>query len=553
MANALYRQYRPDTLDDVIGEPQVTVPLARALDSGRLVHAYLFSGPRGCGKTSTARIFARCLNCAEGPTSAPCGKCESCIELATGGTGSIDVTEIDAASHGGVEDARSLRDQVSYMPSRDRFKIFIIDEAHMVTKQGFNALLKTIEEPPEHVKFIFATTEYQKVITTIRSRTHHYPFKLVSAEILTPFLRTITEKEGYEIEESVLNLLVRASEGSVRDSLSILDQLLASAKDKKVDYETSALLLGITPDAVIESLLTALAISDSAKVFEVLESVISTGQDEKNFANDLLEYLRNLLLLTVSNNAKAKSGADSAALSSVLFGIPKAEIEVMNDLSAKFGFNNILKLSDIVANSVNNIANSFSPRVYFELLGANLLTVIDNSLTTTAIPQAQQPQSAPAEKPAEQPQPVNAESEPVPVTTEPEIAQSSSAMTTGGDHAMTSDGSSAVPKDAEPEPEQSEPKQSEQKTEAAEPQQSEIDINKLFASVINLIREHNGELASFLENSIIAHDLVGDTVMLQFRDENDALEYEESGYNSWVNRGLQKFSGKNLTSAVKKN
>ena len=313
MALALYRRYRPDTFDGVIGQDQVTVPLMRALDQGKLTHAYLFSGPRGCGKTSSARILARCVNCAQGPTSHPCGECESCKDLATGGPGSIDVVEIDAASHNGVDDARELRERAGFAPARDRYKIFILDEAHMVTPQGFNALLKIVEEPPEHVMFIFATTEPEKVIGTIRSRTHHYPFRLVPQEVMGPYLERICEQEGIRPEPGVLKLAMRAGGGSMRDTLSVLDQLMVGAVDGAIPYDSAVALLGFTPEELIGEAVDAVIAKDGEALYGVVQKVVIGGFDPRRFVEDLLARVRDLLVLTLGGERAEHVLGDDAA------------------------------------------------------------------------------------------------------------------------------------------------------------------------------------------------------------------------------------------------
>ena len=305
MAVALYRRYRPETFAELIGQTQVTDPLRQALASDRVNHAYLFSGPRGCGKTTSARILARCLNCAQGPTDTPCGQCPSCVELSRDGGGSLDVVEIDAASHNGVDDARDLRERAVFAPARDRYKIFILDEAHMITQQGFNALLKIVEEPPEHVKFIFATTEPDKVIGTIRSRTHHYPFRLVPPAELLSYIEGLCTSEGVEVEQGVLPLVVRSGGGSVRDTLSVLDQLIAGSADKTVTYDRAVGLLGYTHGELLAEVISAVAAGDGPGSFVALDKVIHTGQDPRRFAEDLLDYVRDLIIVDAGGHSAA--------------------------------------------------------------------------------------------------------------------------------------------------------------------------------------------------------------------------------------------------------
>ncbi|NMN00580.1 DNA polymerase III subunit gamma/tau [Bifidobacterium sp. DSM 109958] len=364
MALALYRRYRPDTFEGVVGQDQVTVPLMRALDEGKLTHAYLFSGPRGCGKTSSARILARCVNCAKGPTSHPCGECESCRDLATGGPGSIDVVEIDAASHNGVDDARELRDRVAAMPARDRYKIFILDEAHMVTPQGFNALLKTVEEPPDHVMFIFATTEPDKVIGTIRSRTHHYPFRLVPAEVMGPYLETICGKEGIRPEPGVLRLAMRAGGGSVRDTLSVLDQLMVGAVDGVITQQSAVALLGFTPDALIGEAVDAVIDRDGEALYGVVQKVVVGGYDPRRFVEDLLARVRDLLVLTLGG-ARAESvlGDDAAA----------GDMDDLKRQSAALGLTRLTGMADVINDALGSMSGATSPRMRLELLAARLL------------------------------------------------------------------------------------------------------------------------------------------------------------------------------------
>ena len=388
MTTALYRRYRPDNFADLIGQTQVTDPLRSALKSDRVHHAYLFSGPRGCGKTTSARILARCLNCAEGPTDTPCGKCASCIELAKGGPGSLDVVEIDAASHNGVDDARDLRERAVFAPARDRYKIFILDEAHMVTTQGFNALLKIVEEPPAHVKFIFATTEPEKVIGTIRSRTHHYPFRLVPPAELLSYLDSVLKSEGYSAEDGVLPMVVRASGGSVRDALSLLDQLIAGSDTKKIAYERSINLLGFTHDNLMADVIEAFAELDAAKAFTAVDKIVQSGQDARRFLEDLLERIRDLMLVhSLGKDAKA-----------ILRGIGPEQFEQLTIQAARFGLGSLTQTAEATAKALSDTSAASNPRLQLELLCARVLAPAAQakvSLSQAPVVEASKPSATP--------------------------------------------------------------------------------------------------------------------------------------------------------------
>ncbi|WP_370218670.1 DNA polymerase III subunit gamma and tau [Kitasatospora sp. GAS1066B] len=363
MSLALYRRYRPETFAEVIGQEHVTAPLQQALRNNRVNHAYLFSGPRGCGKTTSARILARCLNCAQGPTPTPCGECQSCRDLATGGPGSIDVIEIDAASHGGVDDARELRERAFFAPVHSRYKIFILDEAHMVTSAGFNALLKVVEEPPEHLKFIFATTEPEKVIGTIRSRTHHYPFRLVPPGTLRDYLTEVCGREGIQVEDSVFPLVVRAGAGSVRDSMSVMDQLLAGAAEGGVTYKMATALLGYTDSALLDEVVDAFAAQDGATVFQLIDRVVEGGHDPRRFVTDLLERLRDLVILATVPEAGEKGLIDA----------PADRVAVMQAQADRFGAGELSRAADIVNTGLTEMRGNAAPRLQLELICARVM------------------------------------------------------------------------------------------------------------------------------------------------------------------------------------
>ena len=370
MSTALYRRYRPETFAEVIGQEHVTEPLITALTNNRVNHAYLFSGPRGCGKTTSARILARCLNCAQGPTPAPCGVCDSCRELSRDGGGSLDVIEMDAASHGGVDHARDLRERATLAPVRDRYKIFIIDEAHMVTREGFNALLKIVEEPPEHIKFIFATTEPNKVLGTIRSRTHHYPFRLVPPEVLLPYLEKLCGEENVPVESGVLQLVIRAGGGSVRDSLSILDQLIAGANTESgISYDRAVALLGYTHAQLLDNVIDAFSTQDAPSLFEAVSRVVATGQDPRRFVEDLLERLRDLIVVqAVPQNA-----------AQILQGVPTDQIERLKAQAQAFTTAQLTGAASTVNEVLNSMTGATNPQLQLELLCARLLVPAGNS------------------------------------------------------------------------------------------------------------------------------------------------------------------------------
>jgi DNA polymerase-3 subunit gamma/tau len=363
MSLALYRKYRPSTFADVIGQEHVTTPLSNALTSGQIHHAYLFSGPRGCGKTSSARIMARSLNCEKGPTPNPCGVCQSCKDLVANGPGSLDVIELDAATHGLVDDARELRDKAFFAPVQSRYKIYIIDEAHQLGPGAANALLKVVEEPPAHVLFIFATTEPEKLISTIRSRTHHYPFRLVPPAILSTHLEKVSESEGIKVAKGVIQLVVRASGGSVRDAQSILGQLLAGAGSDGVTYEIAVALLGYTDSALLDEAIDSLAASDSASLFNIVDRVVETGQDPKRFAQDLLERLRDLIIV----------GAVDENNSQVLVQIPTDQLDRMRTQAKLIGIANLIRSADLLANGLTQMRGATPPRLILELVCGQMM------------------------------------------------------------------------------------------------------------------------------------------------------------------------------------
>jgi DNA polymerase-3 subunit gamma/tau len=360
---ALYRRYRPETFAEVIGQEHVTEPLRAALAANRVNHAYLFSGPRGCGKTTSARILARALNCEKAPISDPCGECESCRDLARNGPGSIDVIEIDAASHGGVDDARDLREKAFFAPVKSRYKVYIIDEAHMVTTQGFNALLKLVEEPPPHLRFIFATTEPEKVIPTIRSRTHHYPFRLIPPRLLTSYLTELCDREGVSIEPAALPLVVRAGAGSARDTLSVLDQLLGGAGPQGVTYDLASGLLGYTPDTLLDDVVSAFAAGDGSAVFGVVDKVIETGQDPRRFTEDLLRRLRDLVIISAVPDAAASG----------LLDLSGDQADRLVAQAAAFGRAELTRAADLVAAGLTDMRGATAPRLLLELICARIL------------------------------------------------------------------------------------------------------------------------------------------------------------------------------------
>ncbi len=497
MVTALYRRYRPETFAELIGQSQVTDPLRTALRTDRVNHAYLFSGPRGCGKTTSARILARCLNCAEGPTDTPCGVCPSCIELSRDGGGSLDVVEIDAASHNGVDDARDLRERAVFAPARDRFKIFILDEAHMVTPQGFNALLKIVEEPPEHVKFIFATTEPEKVIGTIRSRTHHYPFRLVPPAQMLSYIQSLCEAESVSVEAGVLPLVVRAGGGSVRDTLSLLDQLIAGSENASVQYERAVALLGYTHGALLDEIVDSLGRADAGAVFGAVDRVIQTGQDPRRFVEDLLERLRDLIIVAAT--------ADRA--SAVLRGIPQDQLERMSAQAAVFGEAELSRAADVVNAALTEMTGATSPRLHLELMVARILVPASDDSERGALARVERlERRINVDGVAPSPQPVRTES------ARPEPAALEQAKP--NEPTDPADESPAVAQPAAP----------------AEPGTVSLQqIRDAWPEILEIVRESKLSAWVVLETAQARELREGDILTVSFPSDNDVANFKQTG------------------------
>jgi DNA polymerase-3 subunit gamma/tau len=542
VALALYRKYRPASFAEVVGQEHVTEPLRTALAAGRINHAYLFSGPRGCGKTSSARILARSLNCMQGPTADPCGVCSSCVALAPEGSGSIDVVELDAASHGGVDDARDLRDRAFYAPAESRYRVFIIDEAHMVTTQGFNALLKIVEEPPEHLVFVFATTEPEKVLATIRSRTHHYPFRLLPPSTMRGLLEQVCTQEGVTVEPAVYPLVIRAGGGSARDSLSVLDQLLAGAGTAGVTYARAVALLGVTDVALIDEMVSALAAQDGATVFATIDRLIEAGHDPRRFASDLLQRFRDLLLLRVAPEQASHGLVDA----------PEEQLRTMIVQAETLGVGSLTRFAEITHSGLTEMRGATAPRLLLELLCARMLLPaaadgdsavlhrlerLERRLTIAPPPPSQLPADQPASAQPAPREPAGGPRPPAPEVRRPEVQRAPVPHL----HAQPP----AEPRPAEPRPAEIRPVVTPPAEAQCPPAPGQLDIAAVrweWPALLAAVREQSRATQALFSNST-ASAVEGSTLILSLPTAPLARRLNEDRNVEMIKRALRTVLG----------